>query len=353
MTEKRKSKKAILVLIMLIILLAGIGLVEYGIICQNIEKNRQFSALKKQMEEEIKDGVKMHGALKVEGVQLKDEAGNDVQLRGLSSHGILWYPDYANYASIMETKKYGANMFRIAMYSDDRAGGYVQNPELSKRLVYQAVENVLSADMYAIVDWHILNDENPNTNIEKAKEFFSEITATYKNNSGIIYEICNEPNGDTTWEDIERYANEIIPIIRNNAPDAIILVGTPDYSYSITKIEKKLDYSNIMYSFHFYAGQYDDSYENMIVNVQNAGIPVFVSEWGINTQNDKEGAMQQGKKFAEYINSEKISFAAWSLCNKDECFSAIKPECIKYNGWSDSDFTEVGKVIFSALKGNN
>ena len=106
MTEKGKNKKAILVLILLVILLAAIGLVEYGIICKNIEKNRQLSTPKKQVEEEAKDGVKEHGKLKVEGVQLKDEKGNNVQLRGMSSHGILWYPDYTNYASIMETKKH-------------------------------------------------------------------------------------------------------------------------------------------------------------------------------------------------------------------------------------------------------
>ena len=352
MTEKGKNKNAILVLIILVILLATIGLVEYGIICKNIEKNRQLSTLKKQVEEETKDGVKEHGKLKVVGVQLRDEKGNNVQLRGMSSHGILWYPDYINYASIMETKKHGANMFRIAMYSDGGGDGYIKKPELSKRLMYQAVENVLSADMYAIVDWHILNDGNPNTNIEKAKEFFKEITGAYKNNLGIIYEICNEPNGDTTWDDIVKYADEIIPIIRNNATDAIILVGTPDYSYSVTKVEKKLEYDNIMYSYHFYAGQYDDSYQYMIGDAQRAGVPVFVSEWGINTENNKETALQQGKKFAEYINKENISFAAWSLCNKDECFSAIKPECIKYSGWNDEDLTEVGKILFSALNGD-
>ena len=58
MTEKGKNKNAILVLIILVIFLAAIGLVEYGIICKNIEKNRQLSTLKKQVEEEAKDGVK-------------------------------------------------------------------------------------------------------------------------------------------------------------------------------------------------------------------------------------------------------------------------------------------------------
>ena len=102
------------------------------------------------------------------------------------------------------------------MYSDDGngEGGYVQNPDLSWKLMQAAIENTLAADMYALVDWHMLGEQNPLNNVEKAKEFFSEVSALYGKKDGIIYEICNEPNGDTTWEDIVEYANQIIPVIR-------------------------------------------------------------------------------------------------------------------------------------------
>ena len=298
------------------------------------------------------DGIKAHGKLAVKGTDLVDENGNKVQLRGMSSHGLLWYPEYTNYASISETKKHGANMFRIAMYSDDRNGGYVQKSELSWKLMQTAIENTLAADMYVIVDWHVLNDQNPLHNVEKAKEFFSEVSARYKEEKGILYEICNEPNGETTWEDIVKYANQVIPVIRANAPNAVVLVGTPDYSYSITKVHKDaLSYKNLMYSYHFYAGQFDDSYKDMIATCKDNGVPVFVSEWGINTEQNQNRALEQGKQFARYLNEEGLSFAAWSLCNKEEVFSVLKAECKKYSRWKESDLTEVGKILFSALKG--
>ena len=85
-----------------------------------------------------------------------------------------------------------------------------------------------------------------------------------------------------------------------------------------------------MYSYHFYAGQYDSAYKNMIEDCQKDGIPIFVSEWGINTEQGGQDA---------------------SLCNKDEVFSSLKPECNKYASWKEEDFTEVGKILFSALKG--
>ena len=36
------------------------------------------------------------GALHVEGTRLLDGNGNPVQLRGLSTHGLAWFPDYVN-----------------------------------------------------------------------------------------------------------------------------------------------------------------------------------------------------------------------------------------------------------------
>ena len=358
-----KKKKGILLLLFITIFLCVLCLIEYALLCKSREQNRKLQSDEIQQirktanvpkQDVSEDGVKAHGKLTVKGINLIDEKGNKVQLRGMSSHGLLWYPEYTNYSSICETKKWGANMFRIAMYSDDGngGGGYVQNPDLSWKLMQAAIENTLAADMYALVDWHMLGEQNPLNNVKKAKEFFSEVSALYGKKDGIIYEICNEPNGDTTWEDIVEYANQIIPVIRANAPDAVILVGTPDYSYSITKVKKDaLPYSNLMYSYHFYAGQYYDAYENMIADCQSGGIPIFVSEWGINTEQGEKDALKQGENFSSYLNQKGISFAAWSLSNKDEVFSALQSDCKKYSGWKEKDLTEVGRILFSALGG--
>lgn len=363
---KSGNKKGILLLVFISIILCVACLIEYALLSSSREQNRKLRSGQMQAENSRKataakkkqelagDGVKAHGKLSVKGIDLTDKNGDKVQLRGMSSHGLLWYPEYTNYASIYETKKHGANMFRIAMYSDDGNGdgGYIQNPELSWKLMQAAIENTLAADMYAVVDWHVLREQNPLHNVEKAKEFFSKVSALYGDEAGVIYEICNEPNGDTTWEDIVEYASQVIPAIRENASDAVILVGTPDYSYSITKVKKDaLPYSDLMYSYHFYAGQYDSAYKNMIEDCQKNGIPIFVSEWGINTEQGGQDALKQGTEFADYLNQNGISFAAWSLCNKDEVFSSLKPECNKYASWKEEDFTEVGKILFSALKG--
>lgn len=304
----------------------------------------------KESPEETYDGVAEHGALAVDGVELVDQTGQKLQLKGVSSHGILWYPDYAGYLSVAETKKYGANVFRIAAYAEDQDGGYVQRPEETLRYVRSTIEAVLANDMYAIVDWHVLKDQNPLANKEKAKEFFAAIAGEFGDEPGILYEICNEPNGNTTWEDITAYASEVIPLIRQYAPNAVILVGTPEYSYAVTKVQgAMLPYENVMYSFHFYAGQFDDAYSNILTDCRKWEVPVFVTEWGMNTSERAEDVLAQGKEFVTFLNKEKISWVAWSLCNKAEPYSLLSADCNTYHDWQQEDFTDVGKIVFEAL----
>ncbi len=72
------------------------------------------------------------------------------------------------------------------------------------------------------------------------------ISSEYSSVPNIIYEICNEPNGDTDWNDVFGYSEQIIKIIRNNAPDSLILVGTPDYDRNLAPcVRTPLPYDNI------------------------------------------------------------------------------------------------------------
>jgi endoglucanase len=87
-----------------------------------------------------------------------------------------------------------------------------------------------SNGMYVIIDWHILDDGNPNTYIAEAKTFFTTMSAKYKNETHVLYEICNEPNGGVDWNSIKTYADQIISLIRANDKEAMILLGTPEWS---------------------------------------------------------------------------------------------------------------------------
>jgi Endoglucanase len=301
------------------------------------------------------NGVSVHGALKVVGTKLVNTHGVPVQLRGMSSHGLHWYPEYTNITALLDLKKLGANVFRAAMYADSNKGGYNDgeaNMGLNKRLLRLAVENTIAADMYAIIDWHILEDKNPMNTVDSAEAFFEEMSSLYAGHEGIIYEICNEPNGETTWADIALYAERIIPVIRKNDPGAVILVGTPHYSSRILDVlEAPLAYDNLMYSFHYYTGFTDYIPMEALDKAKEAGLPIFVSEWGMNEKENTETDIEKAENFIKYMQKNQLSWVNWSLCNKEEGFSAIKHEVLKINGWSGEDLTVSGQIIFRALGG--
>lgn len=298
-------------------------------------------------------GIKANGRLKVIGTNLCNENGEPVQLRGMSTHGISWFPRYTNAAALQTLKNYGANVIRLAVYSEQN-DSYTYEKEENLNYLYTAIENALSVNMYAIVDWHVLQDKNPHTYKEQAKEFFQEISAHYGNELGIIYEICNEPNGDTTWNEIVSYANEIIPIIRKNAPDSIIIVGTPDFSFDVEDVlNNPLNYGNIMYTFHNYVDVTYSSTDDMnwMEKKLQLNIPVFVTEWGI-TDNDTGASLYEDRalRFVEFMESNNISWCMWSISNKDELYSMIKNSCNKYSDWTETDLTFSGKIAVKALK---
>lgn len=291
-------------------------------------------------------GVSSHGQLTVADGVLTDKNGEQFQLRGMSTHGIAWYPEYINEEAFLSVKDAGGNVIRAAMYTDTE-NGYLADAQNNIELVVKAIEIAKSLDMYVIVDWHILSDGDPSANQDAAIEFFEEIAGRYAKDPAVIYEICNEPNG-VEWNTIKEYANAVFPVIRAHSPNAVIILGTPHYSTDLREaVLQPFSEENFMYAYHFYEGQHT-SY-SILEYVAEHNVPVMVSEWGINYDENGTPALEAGSEFVDYLNKNKISWCAWSLCNKDEIFSVLKADCEKYGGWSDEDLTDVGSIIFNAL----
>lgn len=295
-----------------------------------------------------------NGALSVKGTQLVDEKGQAVQLRGISTHGIAWFPDFVNQDAVTQlSEDWGANLFRIAMYTDEN-GGYCTDGEKEKlkALVTDGVEYAKQADMYVIVDWHILHDSNPLTHKAEALQFFKEMTEKLKGEKHVLYEICNEPNSGCSWEDIKTYANEVIPVIRENAPEAVILVGTPTWSQEIEKPQNDpiTGYDNIMYTLHFYAATHKEDLRSKMVNAVEAGTPVFVSEYGLCDASGNGGNdLGQVQSWIDTMDQHGISYAVWSFCNKEETSALIASSCRKTSGFTREDLSESGKWIYDML----
>lgn len=296
-----------------------------------------------------------HGALHVENGKLTDENGNTVQLYGMSTHGIAWFPQYINYDSLRTLRDdWNTNCIRLAMYTAEY-GGYCAggDKEQLKQLVRDGVSYATELGMYVIVDWHILSDCDPNQNKDEAIAFFREMSEVFADNDNVLYEICNEPNGGTSWDSIKSYAEEVIPVIRAQKPDAVILVGTPTWSQEIDKAAASpLDDSNVMYTLHFYAGTHKDDLRNRLETYVQNGLPVFVSEFGMcDASGNGANDFVSTTKWLDLLNKYQISFCCWNLANKDESSSVFKASSTALSDWTDDDFNESGRWIRDYFRG--
>lgn len=292
--------------------------------------------------------VSQHGQLSVKNGQLVDKSGKGYQLRGMSTHGLTWFPEFVNESAFKTLRDdWNTNVVRLAMYVDEWGNGqcYMGNKSGSLELLEKGVDICIKLDMYVIIDWHVLNPGDPSKYTNEAKSFFEKVSKRYAKYPNVIYEICNEPNGGASWSgNIKPYAEKIIPVIRKNAPNSVIIVGTPTWSQEIDKpLSDPLSYKNVMYAFHFYAA----THAGLRSNVENCvaqGLPVFVSEFGTcDASGGGANDFNETQKWLSYFDKQGISYCNWSICNKDETCSVLRPGTSANGNWSESNLTENGK----------
>lgn len=296
------------------------------------------------------------GRLHVKGTKLVDKKGHEVQLRGVSTHGLSWYPQYVNdkcFAQLHD--QWGANVVRLAMYTEEYNGycsGDAKNRSDLKKRIKKGVRLAKKHKMYVIVDWHILSDGNPNSHKKEAKAFFREMSREFKGYNNVIYEICNEPNNGTSWKEIKSYARSVISTIRKNDKKAVIVVGTPTWSQDVDQAAADpIKGDNIMYALHFYAATHKTDLRNKMTAAINKGLPVFVTEYGI-CDASGNGAIdkKEADRWIQTMDEYGVSYIAWNLSNKQESSSIIKSSCSKVSGFKKSELSDEGRWLYHLLR---
>jgi len=326
------------------------------------------------------------GALKIVNsgcmMTLADAKGKPIQLRGMSTHGLQWFPEIVNnnaFAAL--SKNWGSNVVRLAMYVGE--GGYATKPEV-KQKVFEGIDLAIKNDMYVIVDWHVHAPGDPGAELyTKANPmaFFKEIAQKYPNNPHIIYEVANEPNpgnapGNTNdaagWASIKAYAEPIIKMLRDSGNKNIVIVGTPNWSQRPDlAAENPIKDPGVMYTAHFYSGTHKASNDpgdrgNVMSNVRYAlqkGVPVFVTEWGTSEASGNNGPfLKEADTWLDFLNNNNISWVNWSLTNKNETSAAFTPYELGKSAatnldpgadqlWSTKELTVTGEYVRSRIQG--
>jgi endoglucanase len=258
----------------------------------------------------------------------------------MSTHGLQWYAQCikpASWDALVDD--WGGDFIRTAMYIQE--GGYETNPRKFTDLVHSLIEEATRRGIYVLVDWHQLSPGDPNYNLSRAKTFFTEIATRHKDKTNIIYDIANEPN-EVSWSKVKSYAEQMIPVIRNIDPDSLIVSGTHGWStfgYSDGEdasvvLNNKVNATNFMYSFHFYANSHKQDYINVLDRVSSA-VPVFVTEFGTQTASgDGANDFTTSQKYIDLMARKKISWANWNFSDDNRSGAVFKTGTCAGNNFS-------------------
>jgi endoglucanase len=91
-----------------------------------------------------------------------------------------------------------------------------------------------------------------------------------------------------------------------------------------------------------------------MVNAINAGLPIFVSEYGT-CDASGNGAIdeKQANAWVEEMDRYGVSYVAWNLSNKNETSALISSGCNKTSGFAWEDLSASGKWLFTVLTGES
>ncbi len=290
--------------------------------------------------------------------------GAEVQVRGMSLYWSLM-PQAVEFWSeegvSTMVRDMNIQIVRAAMATgnEDWQGGYkgyASDPNTQKNLVKTVVEAAIKNDIYVIIDWH---SHEAHKQTDAAKNFFKEMAETYGQYDNVIFEVFNEPQ-QIPWSDVKSYAEQVIQVIRQYS-DNLVLVGNPSWDQNPSDAignEVNDSKKNTAYTLHYYAnshnwsGNYEWGGESEGAKgekAMNAGLSVFISEWGTGNADGKGTPDQnRNKSWQDYVNKHKLSWANWSASYINEGTAAFQDGSNK----NSLQYTTSGNLVKGYLATN-
>ncbi len=292
--------------------------------------------------------------------------GEPIQLCGLS---FFWSGhsdnghDLTNYwhsgACEKAALEFEAPLVRAAMSADELAdpNNYYVDPVKHTEMVDLIVEEATANGQYVIVDFH---SHDADRHLTQALTFFTQAAEKYVQHTNVIYEIFNEPI-EQEWSVIKDYAEQVIAAIREVDKEALILVGTGNYSQQVDEaiadpiLDGDKPAHNVMYTFHYYGTCVDEACHNdlkPLLQEWAMQVPIFISEYG---HSDPTGGgttidIANNEAWYDIVDDLGLSSCHWSFSDKNE-LSAMFDHTTALTAVANNDelLTESGELIRDRL----
>jgi len=287
--------------------------------------------------------VEHFGKLQTQGNLIIDKNGEPVALHGMSLFWSQWAPKFYNKECIQWLRdEWKCTVIRAALAVEE--GGYLENPVEETAKIETVIQACIDLGIYVIIDWH---NHHAEQQPEVAKAFFKLMAQKYGSYPNVIYEIYNEPL-DISWSQVLKpYSEAVIAEIRSVDPDNLIVVGTPNWSQDVDVAAlDPIDDVNVAYSLHFYTGTHREELRTKATNMLNKNLPIFVTEYGVSEANALGDIDYiETNRWLHFTDQNNLSWCTWSVNDKAETTSIIKPGSSPTGNWSETDLTESGKLV--------
>lgn len=291
--------------------------------------------------------VQKYGKLHVQGNKIVDQTGTPVQLRGMSLYWSQWIPKYWTASTVKWLRDdWKVTVIRAAMAVN--SGGFATNPTVERNKVIAVVDACIQLGVYVVIDYH---DHTASDNRALAQAFFSDMAQRYGNSPNVLFETFNEPL-NVSWSTVLKpYHQAVISSIRQFAPDSIIICGTRNWSQEVDEAAADpLTGTNIAYTLHFYANTHKQFLRDKAQSALNRGAALFVTEYGT-TDATGDGPVNAAETTTwwNFLDSNKVSYANWSVSDIPESSSALIAGASPSGGWTTSQIKPSGLLVRSDL----
>jgi aryl-phospho-beta-D-glucosidase BglC (GH1 family) len=326
--------------------------------------------------------VSTYGRLQISNTQLKASNGTAIQLAGMSSHGLTWFPlidlnlnnttnqnafkqqitfnpaggtpfPYTSSGITNLVNQWHIQVIRASMFPYDPWNGaeaksydngtYPEWKYYNLNLVNTIVQSAINNNIYVIIDWHAGEgndtDPTPYWTSGHVQEFFNYMVDKWGSYPNVIYETVNSPTYVSWNPTLKTYNQNVIDLIRARensdgyANDNLIIAGTPTWSQDVdVATNDPLTGNMIAYNYMWYAGTHfswvqsrgDTALANLNTKAPNQTL--FMGEVGTSTSDGNGGVYYSNfNTLMEWAKTKKLSWLNWSIANKNESSAIFVP----------------------------
>jgi hypothetical protein len=188
------------------------------------------------------------------------------------------------------------------------------------KVLRPAVDYARSKNLYAIIDYHQIDNAVTGTSAADATTFWTDVAAQFASYTNVFYEPFNEPiDTSASWATFKPVVQGWIDAIRAKAPNNIIIVPSMSWDQRPGDATASAPSgTNLMYTAHIYPGNWNQTFQNQVAAAVGRA-PVFVTEWGYIISNQTGTANTSssawGTSLQTTLNGDGASWIAWVTDN--------------------------------------